>query len=50
MCASCHGAAHTFQPAVRGELLERYPRDRATGFTQGEIRGWFWVEMPKMRR
>jgi hypothetical protein len=50
MCASCHGAADTLEPAVQGQLRDRYPRDRATGFTEGEIRGWYWVEMPKVRR
>jgi hypothetical protein len=49
MCASCHGAADTITPAVRAELADRYPADRATGFTEGEIRGWFWVEIPKPR-
>jgi hypothetical protein len=50
ICASCHGAAHTLEPAVRAELRDRYPRDQAVGFTEGEIRGWFWVEVPKLRR
>jgi hypothetical protein len=31
---------------VREELAERYPADRATGFKVGDIRGWFWVEVP----
>jgi hypothetical protein len=47
MCASCHGPVSRLSPAVRDELTDRYPHDRATGFTEGEIRGWFWVEMPK---
>jgi hypothetical protein len=50
MCASCHGTADRLQPAVRAELRDRYPRDQAVGFTEGEIRGWFWVEMPKKLR
>ena len=50
MCASCHGAADTLEPAVRAELRDRYPRDQAVGFTEGEIRGWFWVEVPKKLR
>jgi hypothetical protein len=50
MCAACHGAADQLDPAVRAELRDRYPRDRAVGFDQGEIRGWFWVEMPKSAR
>jgi hypothetical protein len=34
-------------PAVREELKERYPADQATGFKDGDLRGWFWVEVPK---
>lgn len=50
MCASCHGPADKLDPGVRDALSDRYPRDRATGFKEGEIRGWFWVEMPKVPR
>jgi hypothetical protein len=50
MCASCHGPAETLDPAVRRVLSERYPADTALGFEQGEIRGWFWVEVPKAPR
>lgn len=37
-------------PIVRAALMDRYPVDRAIGFTEGEIRGWFWVEVPKTPR
>ncbi len=47
MCIGCHGPADHISPEVRQMLADRYPRDRATGFTPGEIRGWYWVEMPK---
>ena len=50
MCASCHGPAGTLDPAVRQVLSERYPADKGLGFTEGEIRGWFWVEVPKRLR
>jgi hypothetical protein len=50
MCAGCHGPVERLSPGVRIALTDRYPVDRATGFTEGEIRGWFWVEMPKYRR
>ena len=49
MCAGCHGAADQLSPAVMSALTDRYPLDRAVGFRDGEIRGWFWVEMPKPR-
>ena len=50
MCASCHGPADKLGPGVRTMLAERYPADKGVGFTQGEIRGWFWVEVPKPPR
>jgi hypothetical protein len=50
MCAGCHGPAAGISQAVRTELADRYPSDRAVGFADGEIRGWFWVEIPATRR
>jgi len=50
MCAGCHGPAERLSPGVKAVLAERYPADHAVGFTEGEIRGWFWVEMPKRRQ
>lgn len=50
ICASCHGPAGKISPAVSGALKARYPADRAVGFADGEIRGWFWVEVPKEAR
>jgi hypothetical protein len=50
ICASCHGPADRISPSVRKLLDERYPRDEAVGFTNGEIRGWFWVELSKPER
>jgi hypothetical protein len=50
ICANCHGPAERLSPAVRAVLSERYPADKAVGFAEGEIRGWFWVEMPKHPR
>jgi Protein of unknown function (DUF3365) len=47
MCAGCHGPAAALSPAVKSTLTDLYPVDRAVGFKEGEIRGWFWVEMPK---
>jgi hypothetical protein len=46
-CAGCHGPVDRLSPAVREELKERYPADQATGFKDGDLRGWFWVEVPK---
>jgi hypothetical protein len=45
-CMACHGPAEEISPAVREVLAATYPADRATGFKDGELRGWFWVEVP----
>ena len=50
ICANCHGPLDRLSPRVREVLADVYPRDRAIGFRDGEIRGWFWVEMPKPRQ
>lgn len=49
LCGSCHGTTAQLDAAVRPLLQERYPADRAVGFEEGEIRGWFWVEVPKSK-
>ena len=50
MCASCHGPAGEGRPGCAEDDSGALPADRATGFADGEIRGWFWVEMPKKPR
>ena len=47
VCAACHGDLGTFDSRVRAELADRYPSDRALNFRTGDLRGWFWVEVPK---
>ena len=41
VCLACHGT--TLAPEISGTLAELYPRDRATGFSVGDIRGAFVV-------
>jgi hypothetical protein len=43
-CLMCHGPSEQIAPDVREELSKHYPQDQATGFAEGELRGWFWVE------
>lgn len=43
-CLVCHGAPDSFDPALRSELAERYPDDRATGYALGDLRGALWAE------
>jgi len=38
---------YTLDERVRRELERRYPADRAIGFAAGDIRGCYWVELPK---
>ena len=46
MCLACHGPADELDPEIRTVLAETYPDDRAVGFAEGDLRGWFWVEVP----
>jgi hypothetical protein len=43
-CLACHGSQ--IGPEVAAVLAEHYPRDRATGFAVGDLRGLLWVEVP----
>lgn len=45
MCVNCHGAADRLAPGVADVVARLYPNDRATGFNEGDLRGWFWVEV-----
>lgn len=45
-CIVCHGAPEQIDPATRAALQAAYPQDRATGYREGDIRGWFWIEVP----
>lgn len=43
-CVQCHGPAAALAPEVRSLLASAYPADRAVGFAEGDLRGWFWAE------
>ena len=45
-CLQCHGTAADLAPGVAEALERLYPDDDATGFAAGDLRGWFWVEVP----
>lgn len=45
-CLGCHGDPASMDPGVTAALHEKYPKDQATGFKEGDLRGWFWVEVP----
>lgn len=44
-CLMCHGPKEQLMPEVIEQLAKLYPEDDATGFSDGELRGWFWVEL-----
>ncbi len=43
-CQMCHGTPEEIDEAVLAALAEHYPDDAATGFNEGDLRGWFWIE------
>ncbi len=45
VCLKCHGSE--IDPKVAAKLDELYPEDKARGYKQGDIRGAFYVTMPK---
>jgi len=45
-CIACHGARDRLAPGVAEALAKLYPKDQATGYDDGDLRGWFWVEVP----
>ena len=47
LCTGCHG--NTLTPAVSARIDALYPDDQATGFAVGDLRGVFWVELPRRR-
>jgi hypothetical protein len=38
-CLACHGAADQLDPEVQRIIADRYPEDRATGYSIGQLRG-----------
>lgn len=43
VCLACHGSA--VAAPVAAAIAARYPRDTATGFAEGVLRGMFWAEL-----
>jgi hypothetical protein len=44
LCLACHGEP---APEVRARLAERYPDDRATGYSVGDFRGLVYAEFAR---
>jgi hypothetical protein len=47
LCVSCHGPEPGIAAEVKQKLGERYPKDQAKGFAEGDLRGVVWVEIAK---
>ena len=45
-CLMCHGPKEQIAPVIQEQLSKLYPNDQATGFQEGELRGWFWIDLP----
>ncbi len=45
-CLACHGDPATLPAEISDALHTLYPDDTATGFAAGDLRGWFWIEVP----
>ncbi len=45
LCVACHG--ETLEPELAAKLDELYPNDQARGYAAGDLRGVFWVELPR---
>ena len=45
LCTNCHGPSESLSDEVTAALAEKYPEDEATGFNEGDLRGWFWVRV-----
>jgi hypothetical protein len=46
MCVRCHGRVEILPTDVKAFLDREYPDDRATGFEEGDLRGFAWAEAP----
>jgi hypothetical protein len=39
LCLGCHGPVDQLSPGIKAALSQNYPNDRATGYSEGQIRG-----------
>ena len=46
MCVACHGAPADMADGIKAALARQYPRDKATGYREGELRGAVSVKRP----
>lgn len=46
VCLTCHGATESIPEGVRSRLAQEYPHDKATGYSEGQIRGAVSIKRP----
>jgi hypothetical protein len=46
LCLQCHGSEEAMDAEVRRIIAERYPEDRATGYSAGDFRGVIRIQIP----
>jgi hypothetical protein len=46
LCLNCHGPADALKPEVKAALAKDYPADRATGYSEGQVRGAISLKRP----
>jgi len=46
-CLACHGPPDALSPDVKQTLAKAYPQDQATGYAEGDFRGFMWAEAKK---
>lgn len=44
LCLTCHG--ENLAPGIAERIEALYPRDKAVGYREGDLRGVFWAEFP----
>ncbi len=49
-CVVCHGPDQQLMPDLKAAIVSSYPDDEATGFVEGDLRGYFWVEVPRQEK
>lgn len=49
LCVQCHGAPDSLSTDMKRILRESYPEDRAVGFAEGDLRGFFWAEAARRK-
>lgn len=47
MCLQCHGKIENNNPQLTAKIKKLYPEDKATGYSENQIRGIFVVDLPK---